>query len=181
VFHLSTDGRGKHDELLRVHQAGYALIFDVLMDLGSFRDLHRHRRCVQVPQPLTLAHGFDPPAAVFASGLGAEAAASALRQDIGDLYSSALDQAREAAAAIRTANPLAADYVTPLAYRHRCLFKMDWAEAAYLIEIRTGLGGHFSYRQIAWQMYTRLCERYPVLAEPIRAINPYENWDLLRR
>ena len=27
--------------------------FDVLVDLGSFRDLHRHRRCVQVQQPLT--------------------------------------------------------------------------------------------------------------------------------
>ena len=44
---------GAHDELLREHRGGYALVFDVLVDLGSFRDLHRHRRCVQIQQPLT--------------------------------------------------------------------------------------------------------------------------------
>jgi thymidylate synthase ThyX len=181
IFTLSIDERGKHDELLRLHQAGYALIFDVLMDVGSYRDLHRHRRCVQVRQPYTLAHGYDAPSVIFPAGLGGEAAATALQQGIGDVYANALEQAGAASDVVRAIDPLAADYLTPLANRVRCLFKLDWAEAAYLIELRTAPAGHFSYRQIAWQMYERLRERYPVLAAPIRATNPYENWDLLKR
>ena len=47
--------RGPHDELLREHQSGYALKLDLLIDLGSYRDLHRHRRCVQIVQELTPA------------------------------------------------------------------------------------------------------------------------------
>ncbi len=58
VLQLSVRARGAHDDLLREHQGGYGLIFDVLVDLGSFRDLHRHRRCVQIRQPLSFAAGF---------------------------------------------------------------------------------------------------------------------------
>jgi thymidylate synthase ThyX len=82
---------------------------------------------------------------------------------------------------VRESAPRAADYLLPLAYRTRCLFKMDWAEAAYIIEQRTQPQGHFSYRRVAWGMYTALRERYPKLAEPIRAVDPDASLDLLRR
>jgi thymidylate synthase ThyX len=181
VFDLSLRGRGKHDEFLREHRAGYALTFDVLVDLGSFRDLHRHRRCVQVQQPLTWSHGFEPPEEVFERGMGHAAALTALEAGLGDTYVDALLKAAEAAGEVRSVAPLAADYLLPLAYRTRCLFKMDWAEAAYIIEQRTQLQGHFSYRRVAWGMYTALRSRYPRLAEPIRAIDPDGPLDLLRR
>src|SRR5919202_6734858 len=86
VFDLSTRERGRHDDLLREHRGGYALAFDVLVDLGSFRDLHRHRRCVQVRQPLTWAHGFDRPETVFEQGLAARAALMALEAGVGGTY-----------------------------------------------------------------------------------------------
>src|ERR1019366_1354167 len=41
--------RGRHDELLRPFCAGQSFRFDILMDIGAYRDLHRHRRCVQIP------------------------------------------------------------------------------------------------------------------------------------
>ena len=69
----------------------------------------------------------------------------------------------------------------PLAYRTRCLFKMDWAEAAYIVEQRTQPQGHFSYRRVAWGMYEALRARYPRLAAPIRATDPNGTLDLLRR
>ncbi len=31
------------------------------MDIGGFRDMHRHRRCVQIMQDYTTAHGYDMP------------------------------------------------------------------------------------------------------------------------
>jgi thymidylate synthase ThyX len=181
VFDLSMAGRGKHDEFLREHRAGYGLAFDVLMDLGSFRDLHRHRRCVQVQQPFTWSHAFERPELIFERGIGPRAALSALESGLGDTYVDALLKAEEAALVVRTAAPLAADYLLPLAYRTRCLFKMDWAEAAYIIEQRTQPQGHFSYRRVAWAMYTALRERFPKLAEPIRAVDPDGPLDLLRR
>ncbi len=53
--------RGRHDELLREFAAGAPLRFDILMDIGGFRDMHRHRRCLQTLQCFTAAHGFDVP------------------------------------------------------------------------------------------------------------------------
>ena len=35
--------------------------FDILMDIGGFRDMHRHRRCVQIKQGFTAKHGFETP------------------------------------------------------------------------------------------------------------------------
>jgi hypothetical protein len=181
VFELSINGRTRHDELLREHRGGYALAFDILVDLGSFRDLHRHRRCIQVQQPLGWAHGYDDAEDVFVRGLGHQAALSALEAGLGDTYAAALDKAEHAAHVVHTTSSLAADYLLPLAYRTRCLFKMDWAEAAYIIEQRTQPQGHFSYRRIAWGMYQALRQRFPDLAEPIRAVDPDGPLDLLQR
>jgi thymidylate synthase ThyX len=181
LFDLSLAERGRHDEPLREHRAGYALAFDVLVDLGSFRDLHRHRRCIQIQQPLTWAHAFDAPEDVFAMGLGPGAAFSALEAGLGDLYVESLTKAEQVAGSIGQTAPLAADYLLPLAYRTRCLFKMDWAEAAYVIEQRTQPQGHFSYRRAAWGMYQALSARHPKLAGPIRATDPSAPFDLLKR
>src|SRR5262249_13672518 len=126
VFDCSMDARGRHDDLLREHRSGYSLVFDVLVDLGSFRDLHRHRRCVQVAQPWTWSHAFHAADEVFAQGLGQRAAESALEAGLGDFYAEALTRAERAAESVRQAAPLAAEYLLPLAYRTRCLFKMDW-------------------------------------------------------
>jgi thymidylate synthase ThyX len=181
VFDLSLVGRGRNDDPLREHRGGYALTFDVLVDLGSFRDLHRHRRCIQVQQPLTWSHAFERPEDVFTNGLGPRAALAALEGGLGETYVDALLKAEQAARAIRDVAPLASNYLLPLAYRTRCAFKMDWAEAAYVIEQRTQPQGHFSYRRVAWGMYEALRARYPKLAEPIRAIDPNGPLDLLRR
>ena len=181
TFGLSLAGRGAHDEPLREHRGGYALAFDVLVDLGSFRDLHRHRRCVQIQQPFTWGHAFGIPEDVFAAGLGEHAALSALEGGLGEAYVEALTKAEHAASAVRQHAPLAADYLLPLAYRTRCLFKMDWAEAAYIIEQRTQAQGHFSYRAVAWGMFEALRARYPSLAAPIRATDPRGPQDLLKR
>src|ERR1700678_3110816 len=58
---LGAKHRGRHDELLRAFSSGHGLRFDILMDIGGFRDMHRHRRCVQLLQPYTDIHGYDEP------------------------------------------------------------------------------------------------------------------------
>jgi thymidylate synthase ThyX len=181
LFDLSLQARGRRDELLREHQSGYHLVFDILIDFGSFRDLHRHRRCVQVQQPLSWKHGFLAPEQVFAWGMGSQAALGALEAGLGDLYVESLAKAERAASELHAVAPVASDYLLPLAYRTRCLFKMDWAQAAYMIELRSQPQGHFSYRRVAWGMYQALREHSEALAAPIRAIDPDEPIDLLKR
>ena len=38
------------------------------MDIGGYRDMHRHRRCVQIHQDYTFAHGFDTPEEIAEAG-----------------------------------------------------------------------------------------------------------------
>ncbi|GIW06052.1 MAG: hypothetical protein KatS3mg060_0857 [Dehalococcoidia bacterium] len=80
VLDLTMRCRGRHDDLLRLHRSGYAVKFDLLIDLGAYRDLHRHRRCVQILQPLSPLYGIDSPEEVFSPRVGASRRCRAQRR-----------------------------------------------------------------------------------------------------
>ena len=77
--------------------------------------------------------------------------------------------------------PQSAQYLLPLATRCRSLFKMDFAEALYISELRSGVAGHFSYRRVAWEMYKAVAKKHPSLAQYFRIEDVNEPVDLLRR
>jgi hypothetical protein len=169
--------RGRHDEALRAYHAGAALRFDILMDIGGFRDMHRHRRCTQIIQPFTTLHGYETPMTGDAAGL----AEAGILAD----YQAAVEQAHAASAQIAlSAAPEAASsalYLLPLATRNRSLFKMDFAEAQYISELRSGPAGHFSYRRVAWEMFLALERQHPTLARHLRVTDFTKAIDLLQR
>jgi thymidylate synthase ThyX len=177
IIELGLHHRGKHDEALRAFHAGAALRFDILMDIGGFRDMHRHRRSTQIIQPFTALHGYETPADGDAAGL---AEAGVLAD-----YQTAVRAAHEASARIADgAAPEAAQsalYVLPLATRIRALFKMDFAEAQYISELRSGPAGHFSYRRVAWEMFLALQRQHPALAKHVRVTDFTQPIDLLQR
>ena len=74
-----------------------------------------------------------------------------------------------------------ADPKLPLATRVRCLFKMDFAEAVYISELRSGAAGRFSYRRVAWEMYLALQRQHPALAGHVRVTDFTEPIDMLKR
>ncbi|TAK20400.1 MAG: alternative thymidylate synthase [Chloroflexota bacterium] len=172
--------RGRHDELLREHRAG-GLAFDVLTDIGSFRDLHRHRRCVQIIRDPDPADGIDDAESVFTAGLGADGATLAAERGLVACYRDAIAAAFDAAATHRGHLGVETKYLYPLATRVRALFVMDYAEAAYIAELRTGPTGHFAYRRVAWEMYRAFADRHPALAGSLRVTDPSEPIDMLRR
>ena len=180
VLDLAFRRRGPHDEWLRVMHAGYALTFDILVDAGAFRDLHRHRRCVQIIQPFTAEHSFDDPREIVRRGMG-EAAGAALQGGVAEKLGSALTGAGEVVRRLSETNREAAAYLLPMGYRVRAAFKMDLAEAAYIAELRTKPGGHFSYRRVAHQMYEALADRYPALARYVRVTDPAATDTMLER
>jgi thymidylate synthase ThyX len=161
IVDLAYRHRGPHDPPIRETRTGYELIFDVCMDCGGFRDLHRHRNCVQIVQPFWGVHGYDEPAAIGEAGLGRG-------------YGAAMERAGETGRLLAARDPLLAQYVLPLGYRRRTLFKMDAAELAYIAEVRTRPAGHFSYRDIAYRMYAAFAEAYPALARHVRVTDPTE-------
>ena len=161
VVELAYRHRGPHDPPLRETRTGYQLIFDVSMDCGGFRDLHRHRNCVQVVQPFSGLHGYDEPEAISEAGLAED-------------YLAAMERAGETARLLAAHAPDLGQYVLPLGYRRRTLFKMDAAELAYIAEVRTRPAGHFSYREIAHAMYLAFAREYPSLARYIRVTDPTE-------
>lgn len=174
---LGTKHRGRHDELLRSFSAGQGFHFDILMDIGGFRDMHRHRRCIQLLQGYTDLHGYEEPVCpgqptLAEAGLEAE-------------YKVAMDAAYAAYRSLRDSGvpeaAQSAQYVLPLGTRCRSMFKMDFAEAFYIAELRSGVAGHFSYRRVAWEMYKAVAERYPALAKHFRIEDVNEPIDLLRR
>jgi thymidylate synthase ThyX len=168
IIALGTRHRGRHDELLREFSAGQTLRFDILMDIGGFRDMHRHRRCIQVLQSYTTAHGYDLPEGVAEAGLQPQ-------------YEAAMQSAHTAHAQLAAKATESADYLLPLGTRMRALFKMDFAEALYISELRTQPQGHFSYRRVAWEMYEAVRKQHPTLAEYFRVTDVNEPVDLLKR
>ncbi len=169
IISLGTRYRGRHDELLREFSVGQVLRFDILMDIGGFRDMHRHRRCVQVMQDFTTEHGWDVPEGLEQAGLKAT-------------FDTAMKQAHAASQRLAaSAVPQSAQYVLPLATRNRTLFSMDFAEALYISELRSAPQGHFSYRRVAWEMYQAVRKKHPVLAQYFRVTDINEPVDLLKR
>jgi thymidylate synthase ThyX len=177
LVELGTKHRGRHDELLRSFSAGRGFRFDILMDIGGFRDMHRHRRCVQLLQGFTDLHGYEEPEcpgqpSLAAAGLEAEyktameTAFAAYRK----LHDCGVPEATESA-----------QYCLPLGTRCRAMFKMDFAEALYISELRSGVAGHFSYRRVAWEMYRAVEQQHPALAKLFRIEDVNEPVDLLKR
>ena len=138
------------------------------MDVGGFRDMHRHRRCTQIEQGFTRHHGYDTPPDVAAAGLEAR-------------YQAAMQKVVHACDKLGEAGAHAGLYLLPMAFRKRTLFKMDFAEALYIAELRSGAAGHFSYRNVAYAMYEEVAKKHPALAKYFRVTDVKEPVDLLKR
>lgn len=226
IVSMGTEHRGRHDELPRAFAAANGLRFDILMDIGGFRDMHRHRRCTQLLQAYTTQHGYElpdfpgqpqvsgspvqgryqelvrrafalhaklsgdtPAATATASASPKFAAHSAAPVPVPQFGESGvtmqwgqpLSSAHTPAMASPSPGSCAADYVLPLATRCRSLFTMDFAEAVYISELRSTPAGHWSYRNVAWQMYQAVACAYPLLAKHVRIRDPHGPVDLLQR
>jgi thymidylate synthase ThyX len=156
VIDVALKSRTRRDELLRnFRNAPYA--FDIVMDIGAYRDLHRHRRCQQFRQPYSTKLGFETPDAIEGAGLS-------------ELYSSLMSHACNVVTSLPEPG---SHYLLPLATRSRFLFKMDFAEAEYISRLRSGVKGHFSYRKIAWQMKEKMTEVEPELGRILQATPPW--------
>jgi thymidylate synthase ThyX len=156
VIDAATKSRTKRDDLLREFRGGL-YCFDMIMDVGAYRDMHRHRRCQQYRQSYSGRLGYDVPEVATAAG-------------VEPAFREAMDGAL---AAMRQLPAPARDYLLPFGARSRFLFKMDFAETEYIARVRSGVKGHFSYRKVAWEMKCAMEAMEPELARLLEATPPW--------
>lgn len=126
--------------------------FDILGNLGLYRDLHRHRILTQERQDFTTVHGYDTPQEIEKGGFKAE-------------FERCMTAAADLYEKIYRELPGEAQYVVPFAYKIRWYMKMNLREAVHLCELRTMPQGHPDYRFIAQEMWRKIQEVHPSLAE----------------
>jgi thymidylate synthase ThyX len=187
IIDLGLRHRGKHDEMLRAFRAGQQFRFDILMDTGGFRDMHRHRRCIQVMQGFTTQHGYEMLLDLEDAGVRGRFDA-AMRRAQATVENLAGRGTCGAGTLARESGPDSvpeaeenSQYAIPLAFKKRALFKMDFAEAVYISELRTTPAGHISYRNVAYAMYEAVARKYPALAKYFRVHDVTAPVDLLQR
>ena len=156
VVDVALRSRTNRDELLRNFRVT-PYVYDIIMDIGAYRDLHRHRRCQQFRQPYSTKLGFATPDAIEPAGLTG-------------LYVSLMSQIFNV---VEELTEPASHYLLPLATQSRFLFKMDFAEAEYIARLRSGVKGHFSYRRIAWEMKEKMAKIEPELGRIMSATAPW--------
>ena len=156
VLDVALRSKTRRDELLRNFRSG-PYVFDIVMDIGAYRDLHRHRRCQQFRQKYSSTLGFETPDPIGAAGLSVQ-------------YAQWLSQAGNLAGTLPAPG---GQYLLPFATRSRFLFKMDFAEAEYIARLRSGVKGHFSYRKIAWEMKQKMTLLEPELGRLMEATPPW--------
>lgn len=152
----------------RRHKPGRAFehayyTFDILSNYGIYRDLQRHRQLTQEPQDLNVIHGYDTPKELSEAGFEKE-------------YHECMARVKEAFKTISREYPKEAQYLVAFGYKIRWYMKMNLREVCHLTELRTMQQGHRDYRRVAQQIYLKVKEVHPTLAEYIKFVdmNEYE-------
>jgi thymidylate synthase ThyX len=168
LFDFLFGNRVKHDEWAAAFSLA-PLAVDFTIDVGGYRDLNRHRRLRKVKKPLQYVEearfGYSLPLPLSNVDLGVAT----------DVYESLASHCADVRSLPVNDPKMPRIYLQPLAMNIRSLFLMDYAQAAYMIELRSKPSGHFSYRKAMQEMHERLQFVTPHVAKHIRVST--EPWD----
>jgi thymidylate synthase ThyX len=143
--------RHRRDKLSRAFENVY-YTFDILGNLGLYRDLQRHRILTQERQDFTTVHGYDRPPEIEEGGFKSD-------------FDHCMRRAAQLYEQIYCDLPCEAQYVVPFAYKIRWYMKMNLREALHMCELRTMPQGHPDYRFICQEMWRKIQSVHPALAK----------------
>lgn len=143
--------RHRRDKLTRAFENVY-YTFDILGNLGLYRDLQRHRILTQERQDFTTVHGYDTPPEIEEAGFKGE-------------FYECMKRAADLYERVHRDLPSEAQYIVPFAYKIRWYVKMNLREALHMCELRTMPQGHPDYRFICQEMWRKIEQVHPTLAE----------------
>lgn len=140
--------------------------FEIVMNIGAWRDLHRHRMLTQQRQHFSGEHGYDIPPEIIESGLEHD-------------FRTAIESAENIYRKIAVYDVDLAQYAVTMAHRVRFMQWQNLRECFWEIELRTIPEGHPDYRHIEQTKWRLLARVYPLIAERMR-VNLGE-YDFARR
>lgn len=141
--------------------------FDIVANVGAYRDLHRHRMLTQERQRFTTDLGYDVPEDLVAAGLSGSYVDAADRID--RLYRKVRDRYRDQA-----------QYLVMRGHHVRWYQWENLRELAWETELRTGPQGHPDYRKIEQQKVEAVRAVHPSLVEALKFVD-FGEYDLARR
>lgn len=142
------------------------VIIEIIINIGAWRDLHRHRMLTQIRQSFSCYHGYDVPDILIESGLDQP-------------YRDALDQMTKVFYCLAQSDTEIAQYACCLAHRIRFIQKKNIRECFWEGELRTIPEGHPDYRHIEQLIFLELEKIFPIITEHM-LVNMNE-YDFARR
>jgi thymidylate synthase ThyX len=132
--------------------------FEIVSDYGAFRDLQRHRMLTCQWQALTPELGAEVP--------------EELPQDIAYNYQKALEVSSDAYyRLVEKGFDSEAPYTLCLGYKMRYVLELNAREAMQLIELRSGVEGHPSYRAVAQEMHRLISQKHPMIGQAMQQVD----------
>ena len=132
--------------------------FDIQGDYGMYRDLQRHRMLTQERQLLSTRFGYHMPPEIEAAG-------------VAKAYRDGMKAAEHAYETIAVGFPIEAQYVVPLSYNIRWYMRINLRALTWLIELRSTPQGHENYRRVAQELFRKVQEVHPLLAQYIKFVD----------
>ena len=142
--------KGRWYKVGRAFENAY-MRFEIVMDVGSYRDLHRHRMMTQDRQTFSTHHGFATPVELVEAGLAAP-------------FNAAIERAAQLFRKLESVDRDLAQYVVPLACRLRFYQWQNFRQLFWEAELRTVSQGHPDYRFIEQEKYRLIKEKFPLIA-----------------
>lgn len=125
--------------------------FEIITNIGAWRDLHRHRMLTHQRQDSSCNHGYDTPPELTTAGLERE-------------YKSAIERVENLFYKVNCQNPFVSQYCVTLAHRLRFMQWQNLRSLFWTAELRTIPEGHPDYRHIEQQKFRLIEKVYPLIA-----------------
>jgi len=145
------DRKFKYYKVPRAFENTY-LKFEIVINTGAWRDLHRHRIHTQYRERFNIYNGFDIPEELKQAGLDSE-------------YISAIKRAEELFKKIEKIDPDIAQYCCTLAHKVRFIQYQNLRSFFWEAELRTIPEGHPDYRKIEQEKIKLIQKIYPLIGK----------------
>lgn len=164
-FEQLLGSRSKFDEVPNSLEVG-DFTFEILVDIGAYRDLQRHRVGSQSTSNWSAEYGYSIP-----DVLGID-----ILEDSRKKYVEHMDEVTILVKEIRKYDRFISEYFVTLSFNVLWNYTTNLKQLIYLIELRSGESGHYSYRKIAQDMYNKLEVHIPKIKKYVRVnMNGYSD------
>ena len=145
------DRKFKYYKIPRAFENTY-LRFEIVMNIGAWRDLHRHRIHTQYRERFNVYNGFDIPEELKEAGFDKE-------------YTGAIQKIEELFKKIEKFDPDIAQYCCTLAHKVKFIQYQNLRSFFWETELRTIPEGHPDYRKIEQKKIKLVQKIYPLISK----------------